>query len=99
MADEGESKNQLTQPGLGDRQPEEEVRWVVGGRGEGVVEAVVGVVELPVDKGATDLMLGGKRGDRLPCQGVEGELLACLGGQQASGCSSGEGRDSDRGTG
>ena len=60
MADEGETEDELSEPGFGDGQPEEELRRV-GGRGvEGLVEGVVGVVELLVDEFAADLMLVGE---------------------------------------
>jgi hypothetical protein len=70
----------LPQPGFGDGQPEEELGRVVRRWGKGVVEGVVGLMQLLVDELATDVVLGGEFGDRLPREGVEGELLACLRG-------------------
>jgi hypothetical protein len=82
VADEGEAQDQLAEPGLGDGQPEEQLRRISRRRGEGVVEGVVGVVQLLVDELAADVLLVGRCGDRLAGQGIEGQLLACRRGQQ-----------------
>ena len=60
--DQGE--DQLTEPGLGDRQVEEDVlgRWR---RVEGVVQGELGGVGLLVEELAADLMLAGQLGDGL----------------------------------
>ncbi len=65
MADEGETQDELPQPGLGDREPEEELVGFVAARVKGVVEGVVGLPELLVDELAADLLLGGQFGDGL----------------------------------
>lgn len=80
MADEGEAEDQLPEPGLGDGQPEQELGRVVRRWGKGVVEGVVGLLQLLVNEFATDVVLSGQFGDRLPGEGVENELLALLGG-------------------
>ncbi len=90
VADEGETQDELPQPGLGDREPEEELVGFVAARVKGVVEGVVGLPELLVDELAADLLLGGQFGDGLAAQRVEGELLARLGWQQPCGCGGGE---------
>ena len=85
MADKAETEDELSEPGLGDGQPEEELRRV-GGRGvEGLVDGVVGVVELLVDELAADLMLLGQVGDGLSGEGVQCQLLAYRQGQQTGG--------------
>src|SRR4051794_35041134 len=77
MADQSEAEYQLPEPGLGDRKPEEELAGGGGGRGKGVVEGSVCVVELLVDELAADVLLVSQNTDGLPGQGVQGELLAC----------------------
>ncbi len=93
MADQSEAKDQLLKPGFGHREPEEELGRVGRRRGEGVVEGVVGLVELLVDELAADLMLVGQFGDGLAGEGGEGELLPHRGGEPTSWC----GRGKDRG--
>jgi hypothetical protein len=75
VADEGEAEDQLSQPGLGDREPEEQSRRIVRSGREGVVEGVEGLVALLVDELAADLVAGSEFGDRLALEGIEGELL------------------------
>lgn len=67
-------------------------------RVEGLVQGVVRLLELPVAELTADLLLAGQFGDGLAGQGVEGELLACLGRQHACGCGDG-GKDDRRGVG
>src|SRR5262249_2725428 len=59
-----------------------------GGR-EGLREGVVGLLQLLVDELAADLLLARQCGDRLPGEGVQGELLARgrrqLGGRAGKG--------------
>ena len=57
VADEGQAEDELAEPGFGDGEPEEKLGRVDGGRGEGLVEGVVGVVELLVDEFAADVVL------------------------------------------
>ncbi len=90
MADQGEAENYLPEPGFGDGQPEEELGRVGRERLEGLVEGLMGAVELLVDKLAADLLLVSSRSDRLAGQRVERELLACLRGQGACGASRGK---------
>ncbi len=89
VANEGESEDELPQPRLGDRKPKEEWGGLVARRGEGMVQGVMRLLELLVDELTADLLLAGQFGDGLAGQGVEGELLACLGRQQACGCGDG----------
>jgi hypothetical protein len=56
-----------------------------GRRGEGVREGAVGLVGLPVDELAADVVLAGQLGDGASRQGVEGELLALRGGERLCG--------------
>jgi hypothetical protein len=91
VANEGKTEDELTEPGFGDRKREEELGRVGVGWVEGLVDGVVGVVELVVDELATDVMLVGQVGDGLSGERVEGELLTCRRGQQA-GCGGEAGR-------
>ena len=92
MAEEREAKDELAKPGLGDGQPEEQLRGVGRRRGKGEVEGVLGVALLLVDELATDVVLVGEVGDGLALEGIESELLAGLRWQQTSGT----GRDGSR---
>ncbi len=88
--DQGE--DQLTEPGRGDRQVEEDLlgRWR---RVEGVVQGELGGVGLSVEELAADLMLAGQLGDRLRAvEDLEGQLLPLLGRELLSGA-----RDRDGG--
>ena len=81
--DQGE--DQLTEPGRGDRQVEEDLlgRWR---RVEGVVQGELGGVGLSVEELAADLMLAGQLGDRLRAvEDLEGQLLPLLGRELLSG--------------
>ena len=98
VADEGEAEDELPQPRLGDREPKEELGGLVGEGWKAWSRASCGVLELPVDELTADLLLAGQFGDGLAGQGVEGELLACLGRQHACGCGDG-GKDDRRGVG
>ena len=99
MADEGETKDELLEPGFADGQPEEKLGRVGVGWVESLVDGVVGVVELLVDEFAADLMLVGELGNGLSVQGIAGKLLACLRSQQACGCGLTWLGDGGRGTG
>ena len=78
VADEQQAEHELPQPALGDGQSKED-RVLVGGRwGKGLVQRVVGLVELLVDELATDLMFLGQGADRVAGQDFQGELLALL---------------------
>jgi hypothetical protein len=84
VADQDQAKHELPKPVLGDGEGEQDGIEVCRRGGEGLVQGIVGVVDLPVDELTTDLVLLGQGADRVPGQGVEGELLALL-GQQAVG--------------
>lgn len=79
VADEGEAEDKLAEPRLCDGEPEEELGRFVGGRGEGVFQGVVRVVELLVDEFTANAVLVRQIGNRLAGQGVEYELLTCVG--------------------
>src|SRR5277367_5085319 len=88
--DQGE--DQLMEPGLGNRQVEEDrlvgLRWV-----EGEVQGEAGGVGLLVEELAADLMLAGQAGDRLRTgEDLEGQLLPLLGREllRGAGCRDGE---------
>jgi hypothetical protein len=76
VAKEGEAKNELAKPGLGDGEPEQQLRRVARRWGESVVEGVVGFVELLVDELAADVLVLGNVGDGKASKGVKGQLLA-----------------------
>lgn len=82
MANKCEAEDELTEPRLGDRKPEEELGRIGGSGLEGLVDGVVGVAELLVDEFAADLMVIGQGSDRLAGQGLESHLLPCRRGQQ-----------------
>lgn len=71
MAEEGEAKDELAKPGLGDGQPEEQLRWITRRWGEGVVQSVLGGVELLVNELAADVLVLGDLGDGDASKGVE----------------------------
>ena len=62
VADQEQGQDELLQPGLGDRQVEED--GVVGGEvgGEGLGEGLLGLVGLLVDELAADVVVGGPVG-------------------------------------
>src|SRR6476659_3830381 len=81
VGDEDQGEDELADPGLGDREVEEDP-VVAGGwwRVEGVIEGLLSLVGLVVDELAADLLLPGD--SREGCgadEGVEGEALP-LGG-------------------
>ena len=84
VADEGEAKNELAKPGLGNGEPEQQPRGVDRRQGKSLVEGVVGMVELLVDELAADVLVLGEVGDGYASQGIEGKLLAGRPGQQGS---------------
>ena len=64
MTTQDQGQDQLMEPGLGDRQVEEDL--LVGSRRvEGVLQSQLGGVGLSVEELAADLMLAGQLGDRL----------------------------------
>jgi hypothetical protein len=78
VADQDEGEDELADPGLGDREVEEDAvasgGWVVG---EGVVERLLGLVGLVVDELAADLVLLGELRERCGVgESVEGQLLS-----------------------
>jgi hypothetical protein len=79
VTEEQEAEGELVEPGLGDREVEED-RVVVGRRLEGVLESVLSLVALLIDELAADSVFVGEVADGATGQGVEGELLALLGG-------------------
>src|SRR5581483_243803 len=85
VADEGQAQDELPQPGLGDRQPEEQLRRCGRCRGEGLVQGAVGAAPLLVDELAADTVCGGQIRDGLAGQGVERESAAHGRGQVAGG--------------
>ena len=94
-ADEHQSQDQLSQPGLGDGHPEKPLVGLAVVAVNGLVQSVVGVVELLVNERAADLVSGGPLAERLASEGVKGPLLALVGEQGVGG--SGQGLFSDRG--
>lgn len=84
VADERETKNELAKPGLGDREPEQQLRRVGRRRSKGAGERVVGVALLFVDELATNFVPLSEVGDGLAFEGVESELLTGLRGQKTS---------------
>ncbi len=82
----------MLQPGLGHGEPKEDRRLLSVQWSEGLLEGVVGVVELLVDKLAADLVLVSELRDGLPGQGVQSQLLAGVRRQQPCG----NGRDGVR---
>jgi hypothetical protein len=81
VTDQDQAEDQLLQPGFGHGEPKEDRRFLGGGRSKGLIESVVGVVELVVNKLAADLVLVRELGDGLTRQGVQGQLLAGVGWQ------------------
>ena len=75
MADEQQTEHQLPEPGLGDGEGKQDAIGISRVGGEGLVEGLVGLVELLIDELATDLVLLGQGLDRVPGQGVQSELL------------------------
>jgi hypothetical protein len=93
-ADEHQAEDELLQPGLGDRQPEEDAFAVGGVGGEGAVEGLLRLVGLLVDELAADVVVVGEAADGLGVgEGVQGEVLAGVRGQQAGRRGAGRGRD------
>jgi hypothetical protein len=76
VADQGQAEHELLKPVLGNGEGEQDGSLARRRWGEGLVQGIVGLVELPVDEGATDLVLLGQGADRVPGQGAQGELLA-----------------------
>jgi hypothetical protein len=78
VADQDKGEDKLADPGLGDREVEEDAvasgGWVVG---EGVVERLLGLVGLVVDELTADLVLLGELRERCGVgESVEGQLLS-----------------------
>jgi hypothetical protein len=95
VADEDQGEDELADPGLGDREVEEDA-VVAGGPlgGEGVVEGLLGLVSLVVDELAADLVLLGELSDGFGAgQDVQrqslslrrGESLGRAGGRSVEG--------------
>jgi len=76
VAGQHQAEDETTQPGARHGQGEKELVVVRCGRRKGVLQGVTGVLDLPGDKLATDVMLLGELGDGGTSQGVEGQLLA-----------------------
>ena len=97
VAHQEQGQDQPLQPSLGDRQVEQD--GVLGrGRGEeGLGEGVLSLVGLLVDEFAADVVVKGQLGDGVAGEGVQGELLACCGGQGVRGAA--RGGDSGAGAG
>ena len=86
VSDEDQGEDELADPGLGDREVEEDA-VVSGGwfRGEGVIEGLLSLVGLVVEELAADVMvLGDSREGCGADERVEGEALS-LGGVQLLG--------------
>ncbi len=75
-ADKQEAKDALANPGLGDRQPEEEIQGVMRRWREGVVEGVMSLGLLLVNELATTVVLVSEMGEGLALESSESELLA-----------------------
>jgi hypothetical protein len=78
VADQDQGEDELADPGLGDREVEEDA-VVAGGSvgGEGVLEGLLGLVGLVVDEFATDVVLPGELSDGCGAgESIESELLS-----------------------
>src|SRR5579884_3776755 len=75
VTDEQRRQNEAFDPGLGDGQVEEDVVVVGTGRVEGVVESLLCLVRLLIDKFSADMMVVCQVGDGGARQGFDGELL------------------------
>jgi hypothetical protein len=85
VAEERKTEDELLEPRLGEGEPEEKLRRVGRCWVEGLVDRVVGVVELLVDELAADVVLVSQGGAGLSGDGLEGHGLAFGGGHQPSG--------------
>ena len=95
VAGQDQGEDQLTEPGLGDRQVEEDLLGR-SRRVEGVVQGEPGGVGLLVEELAADLMLAGQSGDGLRAgEDLEGQLLPLRGGS----CWAGQGIEPAAGSG
>jgi hypothetical protein len=75
VADQNQGEDELAQPRLGDRQPEEQIIGFIG-RGKGEIKTMLSLVELLVDELAADSVAVGESRDGAPRKGVEGQLAA-----------------------
>jgi hypothetical protein len=72
VAEERKTEDELLEPRLGEGEPEEKLRRVSRCGVEGLVDRVVGVVELLVDELAADVVLVSQGGAGLSGDGLEG---------------------------
>ena len=86
VADQQQAEHELPKPVFGDRQGKADRVGVGGPWGESLVERVLGLLALLGNELATDLVFLGQGADRMPGQGLEGELLALRRRQGVSGC-------------
>jgi len=83
MTDQHQAEDQLSQPRLGHRQIEEHLIVSSLVRAEGFVQGLRGGGGLLVNKLATDLVIAGQLANGLcPSQGLDGQLLALVGGER-----------------
>ena len=82
MADQDQAQDQLPQPGRGDRQVEEDLVGRCRRRGEGLVEGLLGGVDLLREELSADLLLPGQRRDRFGAgEDLDGQISPLLGEQ------------------